>query len=210
MTSRKTAADAPNRGKSLVALIAVLLAFTASPIGLAGSSKAQNAPAAATPADLDPRLVALGKSVWKEKVECNLCHGWAGNGVPDDPRMPVGANLRETKLTHDQIVEVVKCGRPGTGMPHFDAQAYTDTRCYGVTAEQLGKQTPDASGTSLIPREVDAVTQYIEANIKGKGAFTQADCIAFYGSATAYCQTVGQGRGDAPAPNPGGAAAHGG
>src|SRR5262245_43141166 len=70
--------------------------------------------------------VDLGFRTYKMKVECGRCHGWAGDGVQDDPRAPKGANLRKTTLDRDGLIEVIKCGRPGTEMPHFDERAYTD------------------------------------------------------------------------------------
>lgn len=125
--------------------------------------------------------VELGMTVYKTKVDCGRCHGWPGNGVPDDPRSPAGANLRTTQLTRDQLIEVIKCGRPGTGMPHFDARAYVDDRCYGVTREQLGDQTPPASPTSLIGREIEAVVDYMEAKIIGRGTITREECVEYFG-----------------------------
>jgi hypothetical protein len=169
-----------------------------------------NAPAAAAPdaAQFDEKVVAQGFRIWKTKVACNECHGWSGNGIPDNPRQPVGANLRETQLDHEQLVEVIKCGRPGTGMPHFDQRAYKDDRCYGVTEADLGDQTPPGWGTSLIPREIEAVTTYIEAKIKGRGPFTDAECQEYYGEGAEICAKFQLNRGAAPPLNealPGGA-----
>ncbi len=125
--------------------------------------------------------VQLGYTVYKTKIDCGRCHGWPGNGVADDPRMPAGANLRTTQLTREQLVEVIKCGRPGTGMPHFDARAYQDKRCYDSTAEDLGDQTPPGSATSLIPREVDALVDYLEAKVIGRGEITREECVEYFG-----------------------------
>lgn len=125
--------------------------------------------------------VQLGMSVYKTKVDCGRCHGWPGNGVPDDPRSRAGSNLRATQLTREQLIEVIKCGRPGTLMPHFDARAYEDDRCYGVTRADLGDQTPPASPTSLIQREIVAVVDYLEARVIGRGAVTREECVEFFG-----------------------------
>ncbi len=54
-----------------------------------------------------------------------------------------GASLRMTQLTRDQIRMTIQCGRPGTPMPHFDRFAYTDKRCYDMTAEDLGDTVPN-------------------------------------------------------------------
>ena len=63
---------------------------------------------------------------------------------------------------------MVKCGRPGTGMPFHDQFAYTDKRCYGVTRAELGKDVPPL-GESLQPREIDAVVKYLFAKAVGRG-----------------------------------------
>jgi cytochrome c553 len=147
-------------------------------------------PAAAQNAD---ETVALGKRIWKDKIACNACHGWSGNGVPDDSRMPVGANLRATKLNHAELVEVVKCGRPGAEMPHFDARAYEDKRCYDVTAADLGDKVPPYTGTGLLAREIEAVVAYVEAKMVGRGAFTLEDCQEYFGATADVCKTYTYG-----------------
>lgn len=144
-------------------------------------------PASAQQTEQNPQMVVLGQRIWKEKIACNDCHGWSGNGVPDDSRQPVGANLRETKLTEEQLVEVIKCGRPATGMPHFDARAYEDDRCYGLKAADLGKDVPPFLGTGLIPREIQAVVAYLEAKVIGRGAFTRAECEDYFGQGATVC-----------------------
>src|SRR5882762_6135833 len=70
------------------------------------------APVAALAAD----DFAYGRRLFLEKAQCSYCHGWAGDGS-GDPRSPgIAANLRNSALTRDQLVEVIMCGRPGTAM----------------------------------------------------------------------------------------------
>lgn len=171
--------------QALAALVSVVLATAALP---------------AAAEDVDPAVLELGKRVWAEKVRCNECHGWAGNGVPDDGRQPVGANLRQTSLTHEQIREVVQCGRPGTEMPSFDGRAYKDDRCYGATAADLGDQVPPGFGVTLIAREINAVTVYVETQIKGRGDITAAECNTYFGSGNEACARFGFTQ-DAPGAN---------
>jgi mono/diheme cytochrome c family protein len=68
----------------------------------------------------DPSDIAEGGRLFRQKANCQACHGWAGDGRKMDTQMPDGANLRETKLDRQDLVMVIKCGRPGTGMPAFD------------------------------------------------------------------------------------------
>src|SRR5262245_4218501 len=86
----------------------------------------------------DPALVELGMRLYTEQVPCRDCHGSMGDGVPDDPRMPKGANFRESQLDFAGFVEAIRCGRPGVGMPYFDRLSYIEKKCYDMTAEEIG------------------------------------------------------------------------
>lgn len=48
---------------------------------------------------------------------CVLCHKYDGRGGPSEGGY--GADLRVTKLTHEELVEVITIGRAGKGMPPF-------------------------------------------------------------------------------------------
>jgi hypothetical protein len=73
-------------------------------------------------------------------------------------------------------------------MPHFDRFAYTDKRCYGMTAADLGDQMPDRSQVTLQRDEIDALADYVATKIKGLGKVTQQQCYDYYGAGTATCQ----------------------
>lgn len=184
----------PRSARALAILAAAATLASGAGLWAAQSVQAQEPRAGeqqAAPAEsqFDPRLVEQGFRIWKTKIVCGECHGWSGNGVPDNPRQPKGMNLRQSQLTHEQLVEVIKCGRPGTGMPHFDQRAYKDDRCYGVTAEDLGDQTPPGWGAYLIPREIEAVATYVEAKQMGRGDFTDAECQEYFGAGANICKT---------------------
>ena len=36
--------------------------------------------------------------LFRQKANCQACHGWAGDGRKMDSQMPDGANLRDTTL----------------------------------------------------------------------------------------------------------------
>src|SRR5260370_29685317 len=82
----------------------------------------------------------LGKRRYQAKATCGHCHGWAGNGAGDPVSPGKAANLRETKLDHNQLVEIIRCGVPGgTAMPHFDKFAWTEGEdCFGMTGAEVG------------------------------------------------------------------------
>src|SRR5438552_4082166 len=108
--------------------------------------------------------VSFGQRLFQDKADCKFCHGVDGDGR-GDPRSPGAAtNLHNTRLSRDQLIEVIACGRPATEMPHFDKYAYEDKSCYGLSADELGqKAPPDPHSTSLTRREIEAVTDYILA-----------------------------------------------
>lgn len=155
-----------------------------------GVSFAQD-PHAVTPAAGNP-LIEIGKQIWVGGANCRDCHGNMGNGVADDPRSPNGANLRVTTLDAKGLSEVILCGRPGTPMPHYDRRAYTDDRCYGVTAEDLGDQTP-RPGAPMTKRQADALSQFILANFVGAGDPTFEQCTALFGEAATSCPAYPKG-----------------
>ncbi len=136
----------------------------------------------------DAAAVNLGKSVWVNKVPCKDCHGWSGNGLPDDPQAPRGANLRETQLDAAQLAETILCGRPTTEMPYFDARAYEDDRCFGMTRAQLGTQAPGQGSVTLTKREADALAAFIVATFVGKPPPTREECVAFWGANGTRCR----------------------
>jgi mono/diheme cytochrome c family protein len=136
--------------KVCVPLIAVAVIV----IGL-GAARAQN--------------VSFGERLFRDKADCQFCHGIDGDGR-GDPRSPGrAANLQGTQLNRDQLIEVIACGRPGTEMPHFDKYAYEDTDCYGLKGKDLGADAPHyPHSTPLTRREIEAVADYIIATFVGK------------------------------------------
>src|SRR5689334_12700743 len=76
-----------------------------------------------------PEDVAAGLRIYRQKADCQSCHGWAADGRKMDSQMPDGANLRTTKLDRAKLIVAIKCGVPGKQMPAFDKFAYTDGRC---------------------------------------------------------------------------------
>ncbi|HEY6506733.1 MAG TPA: cytochrome c [Vicinamibacterales bacterium] len=136
-----------------------------------------------------PEDVAAGLRIFRQKGDCQACHGWAGDGRKMDSQMPDGANLRITKLNREKLVMAIKCGVPGKGMPAFDRLAYSDGRCYGMKQADLQRTKltmPDPAAT-LQAREIDQVADLILAKMAGQGAMDRAKCIEFWGSDVAAC-----------------------
>ena len=138
---------------------------------------------------LDPADVADGWRLFRQKANCQICHGWAGDGRKMDSQAADGANLRETKLDRANVIMTIKCGRPPSEMPAFDKFAYSDGRCYGLKLSDLkasGVRLPDPSAT-LTAREIDAIADFLFAKVIGQGPMDHAKCVAYWGEDVEAC-----------------------
>ena len=144
--------------------------------------RAQTAPA--------PEDVAAGFRIYRQKADCQACHGWAADGRKMESQMPDGANLRETTLDRAQLIMTIRCGRPGREMPAYERAAYSDGRCYGMKQAELkssGLQLPDAPAL-LQPREIESIVDYLFAKVIGKGPMNRARCVEFWGADNDACR----------------------
>jgi mono/diheme cytochrome c family protein len=131
---------------------------------------------------------AGGRRVFLEKADCAYCHGWAGDGAGQGQSPGGAANLRESRLNRDSLITVISCGIPGRGMPHFDDQAYTDKRCYGMTEAELGDKVPPQPPSTALPRrDIEIVADYLLAKVIGRGAITREECVEALGPRVRSC-----------------------
>jgi mono/diheme cytochrome c family protein len=138
---------------------------------------------------VDPSDLAEGGRLFRQKGNCQSCHGWAGDGRKMDSQMPDGANLRDSTLDRQNLTMTIKCGRPGTGMPPFDKFAYSDGRCYGLKQADLrasGSRMPDPPAT-LQQREIDTIVDFLFAKVVKQGPMDHAKCIEYWGSEVEAC-----------------------
>ena len=169
------------RNSWLLALIVAVIALAYSDGGGAQTPQAPN------PADL-----AEGMRLYQQKGDCRACHGWAADGVKSDNQMPDGPSLREKKYTRQLLVLTIKCGRPNTQMPAFDKFAYTDGRCFMMTAADLAKQAtrmPDPPAT-LQSREIELIADFLMAKVVGQGPMDHAKCVDFWGKEEDVCKDL--------------------
>ena len=135
----------------------------------------------------DEAHVKAGLNAWKN-AGCSECHGAFADGERERDEAPVGANLRSTRLDNAAITEVIRCGRPNTGMPRFDEGAYTQRACYG----QPTGAVPDAlypTPRMLSLQEIELLVTYLRARVIGKRAVTPEECAYYYGDlADTFCE----------------------
>ena len=135
------------------------------------------------------RNVAAGMRLYRQKADCQSCHGWAGDGRKMDLQMPDGANLRSSEIGRDQVIFIISCGLPGRSMPAYDRRAYEDDRCLGRTLADLrrmGLHLPDPPRT-LQPREIERLADFLFDKVIGQGPMDRATCIDFWGSDVDVC-----------------------
>jgi hypothetical protein len=131
---------------------------------------------------------AFGRRIFQDKAQCVFCHGWAGDGAGAPQSSGGAANLRETKLNREQLIEVISCGRPSQAMPRFDDQAYAEMRCYGGISEAaLGQDLPPLPPGSLLQqREIEALVDFLQAKIINRGPITRDECLEALGERAAH------------------------
>ena len=140
----------------------------------------------------DPEDVRAGAELFRQKGDCQACHGWAGDGQKMNNEMPDGANLRETKLDRNDLITTIKCGRPGSGMPAFDKFAYSDGRCYGLKQADLKARglTLSDPASPLIQREIENLADFLFAKVVGKGPVTRASCVEYWSADIDLCKSL--------------------
>jgi hypothetical protein len=168
------------RPRTPVTAAALIFAFSFVPLAM---THAQPAPANHQADDEGKRLF---------RVNCAGCHKWHGNGGGGYGGDAL--SLRKTQFDRAQIIETIACGRPGTGMPYHQRDAYDDASkpCYGLDRQELGKDIPLAANNFLRPGEIAVIADYVLAEVKGKGDPNYAQCLAFFGDGSRVCNIYKQ------------------
>ena len=141
----------------------------------------------AMPGDARTQDLEAGKRVY-ERANCVGCHKWHGGGGGGYGGLAL--SLRETALDRQGIIEVVRCGRPGTGMPYHERNAYKSGDCFGLTEADLGADMPPKGQSMLRPREIEVVADYVLAAIRDRGEPTLEECVAFWGEGARQCDEM--------------------
>ena len=124
-----------------------------------------------------------GLNVYK-KGNCMGCHSWHGKGGGG---YGAGVSLRDMDLTLDEIINVVKCGRPGTGMPYFLRKAYKEEKCYDTTFEDYDSSyRPLTSKKFLNSRQIEAVSVFVNEVLQNK-VLDKNYCEFFFKKGSKIC-----------------------
>ena len=126
------------------------------------------------------RTLTHGKEVYRS-ANCTGCHKWHGAGGGGYGGLAL--SLRATTLDRQSIVDVVRCGRPGTHMPYHETKAWDEGRCYGgAKRTDMDPTVFPSFGISMTEREIQSVADYVIAVLRGKGEPTRDECMAFWGA----------------------------
>ena len=124
-----------------------------------------------------------GLNVYK-KSNCMGCHSWHGKGGGG---YGAGVSLRNMDLNLDEIINVVKCGRPGTGMPYFLRKAYKQEKCYDTTLEDYdASYRPVNSKKFLSSKQIEAVSIFVKEVLQDK-KLDKKYCEFFYNKDSKVC-----------------------
>jgi mono/diheme cytochrome c family protein len=127
-----------------------------------------------------------GLNVYK-KGNCMGCHSWHGKGGGG---YGAGVSLRNMDLTLNEIINVIKCGRPGTGMPYFLRKAYKEEKCYDTTLKDYNDSyRPVNSKRFLSPRQIEAVSIFVKEVLHNK-KLDKNYCEFFYQKGSKVCQNL--------------------
>ncbi|MBJ56651.1 MAG: cytochrome C [Rickettsiales bacterium] len=123
-----------------------------------------------------------------KRGNCMGCHKWHGDGGPGYGGAAM--SLRDTGLDKEGLILLIACGRPGTNMPFFDKKAYVDDRCFGMKFHDFEgdeKNRPLQAKVYLNKRQIEAVTNFILTDLKGK-KLSKEYCLKFFGKPTRSCE----------------------
>ena len=127
-----------------------------------------------------------GLSVYK-KGNCMGCHSWHGDGGGG---YGAGVSLRKSNLEYDEIINVIKCGKPGTGMPYFFKKSYLKEKCYDTYLSDYDENyRPISNKTYLNLRQIKAVSFFIE-NVLINKDIDKEYCESFFEKGSRVCEKL--------------------
>lgn len=135
---------------------------------------------------------ARGKIVYRSVGYCGNCHGWSGDGETGIMlQAPRGGNLRQSALDTETLIEVVKCGLPGTPMPYHGRAAYRDEPCYGLVLTDFEAGNQPVRGKTFSNQDILNLVAYLQAKVIGLGEATFEECTDFYDNpAASACRSL--------------------
>lgn len=142
----------------------------------------------------DPAVVEAGMRLYKsDAADCEFCHGWQGLGrqhnVNFSDTVAHGPSLVDSKMTREQMIAVISCGKRGNGlMPRYRGDSWSPAyRCDGkVAADVTDPPLPLYGQRQLTPAQIEAIATYIQAVYQGPGMNVDS-CLKYWGTTNRVC-----------------------
>ena len=131
-------------------------------------------------------ILRKGLIVYK-KANCMGCHSWHGKGGGG---YGAGVSLREPSYEITELINIIKCGIPGTGMPYFDKKSYKTEKCYGTLKEDYTEtEMPKNSITFLNERQIKSLATFVYTELQNKELDKQY-CVKFFKKGSKICENL--------------------
>ena len=132
---------------------------------------------------VDVKSNSYGLSVYK-KGNCMGCHSWHGKGGGG---YGAGVSLRTSNLNFNDLIEIIKCGKPGSGMPYFYKKSYLEEKCYDTTFKDYDSSyRPVSSKRFLSSKQIEAVSIFVREVLQDK-KLDKNYCEFFYEIGSKVC-----------------------
>ena len=136
--------------------------------------------------DNEDEILRKGLIVYK-KANCMGCHSWHGKGGGG---YGAGVSLREPSYEKAELINIIKCGIPGTGMPYFYRKSYKTEKCYDTLKEDYtDDERPKNSKTFLNERQITSLATFVYKELQGKD-LNKEYCIKFFSKESKVCENL--------------------
>ena len=137
----------------------------------------------------DPADIAAGARLFRQKGNCQACHGWAGDGRKIDNQMPDGANLRESVLDRETLIlldQVRATRQRDAGVRQVRLQRRPLLRPEAGRPQITQAADARSAGDTAAARD-RAIADFLFAKVIGQGPMDRAKCIEYWGSDVEAC-----------------------
>ena len=134
--------------------------------------------------------VAEGMRIYRQKADCQACHGWAGDGRKMDTQMPDGANLRTTRLDasrRHRRDQVRQARQRHAGLRSARLQRRALQRHEAGGSEEAGHSICPIPRRRCSRARSRCWPTSCSTKVIGKGPMDRAKCIEFWGSDVDAC-----------------------
>ena len=131
------------------------------------------------------KKIQKGLIVYK-KANCMGCHSWHGKGGGG---YGAGVSLRTKSYSIDELINIINCGIPGTGMPYFNKNSYVTKKCYGTLMEDDVENKPKNSKKFINTVQTQNLAVFIYHELQNK-ELDKKYCHKFFNKDSKVCKII--------------------